>query len=123
MLPAHRGRAIRPALLLKQLQTACVQEAPGGCVTPRRRVESKATNGPAPLPRPGPGTREVSPECTPTLTLAHPARLVPDAMRAQAYRATPLGEEVGRFMRYARSMDWQPRSLQGYESTVHRVAL
>jgi site-specific recombinase XerD len=44
-------------------------------------------------------------------------------MRNKAYRATPLGEEVGRFMRYTRAMDWAPRSREEYESTLYRFAL
>lgn len=56
------------------------------------------------------------------LTLADAARIVRDAVRDKSYRATPLGEEVGRFLRYMRAQELAPRSRQEYESVLYRLA-
>jgi integrase len=45
------------------------------------------------------------------------------AVRDKSYRAAPLGAEVGRFLRYLRSVrDASPRTLEDYESTLARFA-
>ena len=80
---------------------------------------------PAPRKRPGHGTREVSPGCTPTLqALADAARIVRDAMRDKSYRSTPIGLEVGRYVRWKRS-EWgaQPNTMLVYEQILAKFAL
>jgi integrase/recombinase XerD len=82
-------------------------------------------NSPAPRKRPGHGTREASPGCTPTLqALADAARLVRDAMRDKTYRATPLGLEIGRYIRWKRS-EWgaAENTMLVYEQVLSKLAL
>ena len=50
------------------------------------------------------------------------ARVLRDAMRDKSYRATPLGLEVGHFMRHKRKR-LTPRSYNEYESCLCRFAL
>jgi integrase len=46
------------------------------------------------------------------------------AVRDKSYRATELGGDVGRFLRYMRSArDASPRTLEDYESTLARFAV
>jgi integrase len=95
-------------------------------VTPRDGVGwGDHINGPAPSRRPGPGNQEVSPGCTPTLqALADAARLVREAMRNKSYRSTPIGLEVGRYVRWKRS-EWgaQPNTMLVYEQILAKFAL
>src|SRR5687767_15326284 len=58
-----------------------------------------------------------------SLTLREAASILDEAMRNKGYRATPLGQEVGRFLRYLRSArDASPRTIEDYESTLARFA-
>lgn len=59
----------------------------------------------------------------PTLTLADAARMMREAMRDKKYRSTPIGGEIGRFLRHTRNEDWSPRSRAEYESSLYRMAL
>src|SRR4030095_676657 len=76
--------------------------------------------------RRGHGTREVSPGCTATLTsaqLAFAARIRVAAMRDKSYRASPIGQEVGR---YLRALRWSTRSdntIENYELVLARLAV
>lgn len=58
-----------------------------------------------------------------SLTLREAASILDEAMRTRGYRSTPLGQEVGRFLRYLRSAkDASPRTIEDYESTLARFA-
>jgi site-specific recombinase XerC len=83
------------------------------------------SNGPAPRKRPGPDIKGgKSLRCAPTLTLAEAARTVRDAMRDKSYRATPLGQEVGRYIRWKRS-EWgaADNTMLVYEQITAKFAL
>lgn len=56
------------------------------------------------------------------LTLAQAARMMRDATKDKSYRALPLGEEVGRYMR-GRRKSLTPDSARDYESCLHKLAL
>jgi len=57
------------------------------------------------------------------LTLRKAAAILDHAMRDKAYREAPLGQEVGRYLRYMRSAkDAAPRTLHDCESTLARFA-
>ena len=86
-------------------------------------------NGPAPLTRPGPDTGGISSSAS--LTLLSPealafAALVRQAQRAlvkdKAYRATPVGAEVGRFLRALKWADSPQNTLDTYEIVLARLA-
>ena len=58
-----------------------------------------------------------------TLQLREAAAILDAAMRNKGYRATPLGQDIARFLRYMRSAkDASPRTLEDYESTLRRFA-
>ena len=62
------------------------------------------TNGPAAPKRSGPGNGGFSSDATPTLfTLAEAAQLLLSAMKDKSYRATPIGQLVGRCIRWCRN--------------------
>src|SRR5262249_53136720 len=84
----------------------------------------RPTIGPAPHERPGPGTREANPRCTPTLLLGDAARLLRDAIRDKSYRGTPIGLEVGRYIRWKRS-EWgaADNTMLAYEQILAKFAL
>ena len=58
------------------------------------------------------------------LTLAHAARMMRDALRDRSYRATPLGLEVARYVRWKRN-EWgaTPDTLRDYEAILAKLAL
>ena len=78
-------------------------------------------NGPAPLARPGPDIREVSPECTARLTLAAAARLLREAVKDKSYRAFPLGQDAGAYLRQNRGR-LLPNTYKTYESCLDKLA-
>jgi site-specific recombinase XerD len=124
-----------PSVLLERLPPARLSEATsgsGGCgrVNPRERViESQATNGPAAPKRSGPGIKEVSPDAPETLlspeALAYAARVRAaerELVKNKAYRATPIGGEVGRFLRSMRWSDKADNSIDTYEIVLSRLS-
>src|SRR5262245_32504728 len=65
-----------------------------------------------------------SPEVAAVLTLREAASILDEMHRNKGYRATPLGQEVGRFIRYLRSAkDASPRTIEDYESVLARFAI
>jgi site-specific recombinase XerC len=75
---------------------------------------------------PGRGNQEVSPGCAPTLTaqdLAFAAFVREAAMRDKSYRVSPVGEEVGRFLRAIRWADAAENTLLAYETALRLLAL
>jgi site-specific recombinase XerC len=58
------------------------------------------------------------------LTLAESARMMRDALRDRSYRATPLGFDVARYIRWKRT-EWgaSPETIRDYEATLARLAL
>jgi site-specific recombinase XerD len=91
-------------------------------------VDSDALiNGPAAPKRSGPGTEGISFDATRTLltaeSLAFAARIREAAMKDKSYRATPVGGEVGRFLRSMRWADRSQNSLDTYEIVLARLAL
>ena len=84
---------------------------------PHQRLQSHPpTNGPAPLARPGPDTGGISSSATPTLfTAAEVARLWRDTMKDKSYRAFPLGQEAGHYLR-AKRKRLTKSSYRDYES-------
>jgi integrase/recombinase XerC len=57
------------------------------------------------------------------LTLREAARILAESVRDKSYRAAPLGQEAGRFLRYMRSAkDASPRTLEDYEGILARFA-
>ena len=86
-------------------------------------------NSPAPLQRPGPDTGGISSSAS--LTLLNPealafAALVRQAQRNlvkdKAYRATPVGAEVGRFLRALKWKGCPQNTLDTYEIVLARLA-
>jgi len=87
------------------------------------------TNGPALRKQPGPGNGGISSDAADTLLTSEAlafAALVQQAQRDlvkdKAYRATPIGGEVGRFLRSLRWSDASPNTLDSYETTLARLA-
>ena len=75
--------------------------------------------------RPGHGTGGSSSHAFPTVqNLADAARLLRESVRDNSYRATPLGLEVARYIRWFRS-EWgaAPGSIDKYEQALARLAL
>lgn len=58
-----------------------------------------------------------------SLTVEEAARIMREAVRDKSYEATKLGEEVVRYLRWMRSMDYAPRSYYEYESILYRFVL
>jgi len=90
-------------------------------------VDSRPTNGPATPESPGPGTGGFSshaaeivltPEVLAFAARVHSARRV----KHKSYRATPIGGEVGRFLRSKRWADASENTLLSYETTLARLA-
>jgi integrase/recombinase XerC len=70
--------------------------------------------------------QEVSLPCTPTVTpgsLALAALIRAAAMKDKSYRVSPVGSEVGRFMRALRWSDKAQNTLDTYETVLSRLAL
>src|SRR2546421_8688658 len=66
--------------------------------------------------------QEVSPGATPTLQpLQVAARERPDAMKNKAYRAFPLGQEAGAYLRHNRGR-LLPNTYKTYESCLDKLA-
>jgi site-specific recombinase XerD len=85
-------------------------------------------NGPAPQQRPGPGNGGTSSDATPTLSpenLAFAARILEAAMKNKTYRSTPLGQLVGRYIRWCRNERGlvDGTTIRDYEYTLARMAL
>jgi site-specific recombinase XerD len=84
-------------------------------------------NDPAPRKRPGSRHQEVSPDATPIVltaeALAFAAQIRAEAMKDKSYRATPVGGEVGRFLRALRWSDHSENTLLSYETTLSRLSL
>jgi len=83
-------------------------------------------NAPAAQERPGAGTQEVSPGCAPTVTpsaLAYAATIRQAAMRDKSYRGTPVGGEIGRFLRALRWSEKADNTIKTYEQVLHLLAL
>jgi integrase/recombinase XerD len=95
-------------------------------------VESRSPiqRGPAPPKQPGPWQQEASPDAAETLLtpqalafVAHVRRLQREAMKDKTYRATPIGGEVGRFLRAKRWENSAENTLLSYESTLAKLSL
>jgi integrase/recombinase XerC len=97
-------------------------------VEPYKSVEwGGPENGPAPLTRPDPGIEGISSDAEATLlspeTLAFAARVREGAVKDKTYRATPIGEEVGRYMRETRWSGTSDNTLLAVETVLSRLAL
>lgn len=86
-------------------------------------------NGPAPLPRPGPDTGGLNSDASYTLltpeALAFAASVrqaTRNLVRDKSYRATPIGGEIGRFLRKLRWENASENTLLSYETTLARLA-
>ncbi len=86
-------------------------------------------NDPAPRERPGSGNGGSSSDATRTLlspeALAFVAQVRQarrDLVKDKAYRGTPIGGEVGRFLRQLRWSDSSENTLLSYETTLARLA-
>jgi len=95
---------------------------------PIRRVPS-APQGAARPETPAPWQREVSPDAGGNLLSPEALAFAASVRRAQrvlvknkAYRATPIGGEVGRFLRSLRWSDASENTLLSYETTLARLA-
>jgi integrase/recombinase XerC len=79
-------------------------------------------NGPAPLPRPGPGNGGISSDAPPILfTAAEVARLWRDAMKDKSYRAFPMGLDAGHYLR-AKRKRLTTESYRDYEACLDKLA-
>jgi integrase len=68
--------------------------------------------------------QEVSPDATATLqALRLAARVQREAMKDTRYRAVPLGELVGRFLRSKRGAGARPDTIRSYEGVLRLFAL
>ena len=86
-------------------------------------------NGPAPPKRPGPGKGVVTSNAPQTLLSPEALAFAASVRQAQralvkdkAYRATPVGGEVGRFLRSLRWSDKSQNTLDTYEIVLSRLA-
>ena len=90
-------------------------------------VQSSAhVNGPAPRERPGPGNGGMSSDARSTLlALVEAARVLREAVRDKSYRATQLGQLVGRYVRWCRNERGlvDGTTIRDYEYTLARMAL
>lgn len=95
------------------MQEAAVQltlelPAPVAIVPPKRR-HARST---APAPPP------------PRLTLGEAARIIREAVKDKSYRSTPLGQLVGRYLRWFRNEYGATEStLRDYEAVLARMSL
>ena len=93
----------------------------------RSGVESDApVNDPAPLARPGSRHQEVNPDaaqtlCPSILTVADAARVLREAVKDKSYRAFPLGQEAGHYLR-AKRKRLTPESYRDYEACLDKLA-
>jgi site-specific recombinase XerD len=90
--------------------------------------ESRLVNAPAARERSGAGNEEVVLDANRNLlspeALAFAARVrEAAAMRDKSYRASPIGGEVGRFLRALRWSDHSENTLLSYETTLSRLAV
>jgi Phage integrase, N-terminal SAM-like domain len=94
-------------------------------MSPRRRVESLPTSKRAGTAETAPPRhQEASPDATTTVqspTLADAARLLRDAMKNKGYRAFPLGQEAGAYLRQNRGR-LLPNTYKTYESCLDKLA-
>ena len=84
------------------------------------------TNGPAARKRSGPDTGGISSDATPTLlALVEAVRVLREAVRDKTYRATALGQLVGRYVRWCRNERGlvDGTTIRDYEYTLARMAL
>jgi site-specific recombinase XerD len=77
---------------------------------------------------PGRDIREVSPGCAESLTsitVAEAARVLHEAVRDKSYRATPLGQLVGRYLRWARNERGlvSKTTVRAYEYVLARMSV
>jgi hypothetical protein len=83
---------------------------------------SPTVNGPALPKQPGPGNGGGSSDAAPTLlTAAEVARLWRDAMKDKSYRAFPLGQDAGAYLRQNRGR-LLPNTYKTYESCLDKLA-
>lgn len=79
-------------------------------------------SGPATPKRPGPGSQETSPGCSPSLlTVQAAARVLRDSMKDKSYRAFPLGQEAGHYLRTKRKR-LTVSSYRDYEASLDKFA-
>ena len=98
-------------------------------MNPKTGVRSLDVNAPASTSDPGHGIEEVSPDAHQILltpqALAFAAR-IREAQRAlvknKGYRSTPVGGEIGRFLRTMRWADKAQNSIDTYEIVLARLA-
>jgi hypothetical protein len=92
-----------------------------------RALQSGAhANAPAPLSRPGADTGGDSSDAAPTLlALVEAARVLREAVKDKTYRGTPLGQLVGRYVRWCRNERGlvDVTTIRDYEYTLARMAL
>lgn len=103
-----------------------IRPSGGGLTARRAAIELVQHKSPGAHERPGHGTREVSPGCAPSLTtedLAFAARVREAAMRDKSYRATPVGGEVGHYMRKQKWGGKSENTLLAIETVLSRLAL
>jgi integrase/recombinase XerC len=84
-------------------------------------VQHKKTGAEAPVQH-----RRSELPCTPTVTpgsLALAALIRVEAMKDKSYRVSPVGGEVGRYMRALRWSDKAQNTLDSYETVLSRLAL
>jgi integrase/recombinase XerC len=90
-------------------------------------VGSKQHNAPAAQQRPGADTEGSAFDANESLltpeSLALAAQIRRAAMKDKRYRSTPIGEEVGRYMRAMRWSDRSENTLQTYELPLARLSL
>ena len=80
-------------------------------------AETTAQTGPKPLARMRRAT-------TPRLTLGEAARIIREAVKDKSYRSTPLGQLVGRYLRWFRDEFGATEStLRDYEAVLARMSL
>ena len=86
-------------------------------------IESRHhANAPALPKQPGAWHQEANPDATPTLlTLAHAARVLRQAVKDKSYRAFPLGQEAGYYLR-AKRKRLTTESYRDYESCLDKLA-
>ena len=112
-------------MLIEKLQAELRRARRGGgrsLTDPPHGVESPLhINAPATPKRPGADIREASPECAETLTLAAAARLLREAVKDKSYRAFPLGQEAGHYLR-AKRKRLTASSYRDYESCLDKLA-
>ena len=90
------------------------------------RSRALIKNAPAPRQRPGAGTGGECSECAATVTtesLAYAAQVRAEAMKNKSYRVSPIGGEVGRYMRALRWSNKAQNTIDTYETVLARLAV